>query len=114
MVGGLAADDDEVLVRAELTPDRCGRVLRQAAEVDELALGRDLGESSAISLGDDGELAAVRTGPAPSRGALAGTTAQVGMGLEVVEIDLENAGTLSVHETLVGKLREVEYVRCCT
>lgn len=88
MARRLAADDDEVLVAAQLAPDRVGRVRRQAAEVDELTRRRDLGEAGAVGLGDYDKLAAVGRRPAPRRGALAGLAAEGGMALEVVEVDL--------------------------
>ena len=89
VVAGLAADDDVVLVAADLAPDGGGRVLGQAAEVDERALRGDLGEGGAVGLGDDDELTAFRRCPAPGGGALAGGRAEVGVADEVVEVDLE-------------------------
>ncbi|GJC97587.1 hypothetical protein ColKHC_06413 [Colletotrichum higginsianum] len=88
----LGADGDGVLLLLVdddvLAPDGLGRVLGQAAEVDELAVGGDLGEGGAVGLGDDGELAAVGARPAPGRGPLAGAGPEVGVALEVVEVDL--------------------------
>lgn len=52
------------------------------------ALGADFDESSTISLRDGGELAACVTCPAPGGGAFSSRAAQVGMALEVVEINL--------------------------
>jgi hypothetical protein len=70
--GSFATDDNVVLVAADFAPDRLGGVLRQATEVDEGAVGCDLGKGSTVGLGDDDEFTAVGAGPSPRGGTLAG------------------------------------------
>lgn len=68
--------------------------MRRWAYTHKLALRRDLSESSAISLSNGNELAALLAGPAPGRSALAGGGTQVGVALEVIKVDLGLCQTL--------------------
>lgn len=63
-------------------------VIRRWAYTHKLALGRDLSEGSAISLSNGNELATLLADPAPGRSALASGGAQVGVALEIIEVDL--------------------------
>lgn len=90
VIVGLAPNDDVALVPLDLPPhggQRAG-VLGQAAQVDELALLADLGERRAVLLSDGDELASLAVGPAPGAGAETILAAELGMGLEVVEIQV--------------------------
>lgn len=89
MRAGLTANDNVVLVATDLAPDGRSGELGQAAEVDERAIRCDLGEGSAVGLGDDDELAAVGRRPAPGRRALTRRGAEVGVADKVVEVNLD-------------------------
>jgi len=89
MTHSLAANDDIVLVRPNLTPYGEDRLLREAAQVDELTLRGDLAECCPICLADGNKFASVIRDPAPGGGALAGEAAKVGVALEVEEINLK-------------------------
>lgn len=65
MADGLGADDHVVLVGADLAPLGGHRVLRQATQVDELAVGVDLREGGALVLANSHKFAAVIGGPTP-------------------------------------------------
>jgi hypothetical protein len=93
----LRADQHPVLVRADFLPQRprpVGRVAGQVANNEELALGKDFDQGSAVKLADGNELAArFRISPAPGRRAsLSGTvvtgTAELGVVDEVVQVDV--------------------------
>lgn len=63
----LAADNDVVLVRANLTPLARSDTgcLRKTPEVSELASRGDFSKSSTVTLRNDGEFSAVVTDPSP-------------------------------------------------
>lgn len=63
-------------------------VVKQWVGTHKLALRGDLGESSAISLSNSNKLAALLASPAPCGGSLASGGTQVGVALEVIEVDL--------------------------
>lgn len=90
MVDGLGSDDDVVLVAPDLAPDSGldADRLRKTSEVDELALLVDLGKGGTIGLCNHNKLAAVTAYPPPGRRPLTGGAAEVGVGDEVVEVDL--------------------------
>jgi hypothetical protein len=94
VVGSLTANDNVVLIATDLTPDRVGGVGGQTAKVDETASRGDLGERSAVGLGDDDELATSVADPAPRGRALTSAAAKVGMADKVVEVDLQHHGQL--------------------
>lgn len=115
MVERLAADNDVVLEHTDLTPDSGSSAssLGQTAEVSELAALDDLSEGRAISLSDDGELAAVLRGPTPRGGALAGAGAERGVRQEVVQVHVvaaeeEVALVAEGHRLAVAALGEVQ------
>lgn len=62
---GLAANHHVVLVAADLAPDAGDRVLRQPAQVRELAFGRDFGKGRPVGLPDGEEFASAGGRPAP-------------------------------------------------
>ena len=99
VVDGFGADKDVALVALDFSPER-GRgrgVLRETAEIDELALLGDLGKGGAVFLSDGDELTALGRSPAPGTGALAGTGTELGVRLEVVQVEVVAAeGVLGV------------------
>ena len=81
----LRADDDQVAECPDLSPPRADRVvLRESAEVDQLALRGDLGEGCSIVLADCNELAPVLGCPSPRRRSEALRASQVCMGNKVI------------------------------
>lgn len=85
----LGPDHDVALVALDLAPQRRLRigVLRQPPQVDQLALGADLGERRAVLLRDGDELAPLGARPPPGPGALAHGAAEVEVRLEVVQVE---------------------------
>lgn len=107
MALGLRTNDNVVLVSADFAPDDRGRVLGKTAEVDELALGRDLGEGSTVTLANGNELTTVVRSPAPRGGALTTVAAEVGMAQEVNEVEAVAAeGVVGI--TLNGNSKAID------
>lgn len=92
VVGGLAADDDVVLVALDLAPQRRlrRRPLRQPAQVHELAGAADFGKGGAVALRNRYKLAALVAGPSPAAGALSDRASKVKVALKVIKVNLFN------------------------
>lgn len=89
VLDGLGADNDQVAEGPDFPPPRAdGVVLREAAEVDQLALRGYLGEGGPVVLADGDELAPVLGRPSPRGGPEALGASEVCMGEEVVQVDL--------------------------
>ena len=73
----------------DLSPVGTDRVeLGKTTKVDQLALGTDLRKCSAVVLAYGDEFAAAIVCPAPARGSASVIAAQIGVGKEVVQVDL--------------------------
>lgn len=90
MSDSLAANQYVALVAFDLSPHRRRslRVLRKAAHVGQLALFRNLGECSAIFLGYGNEFSPAGTRPAPGACASPGRAPELGMSLEIKQIQV--------------------------
>jgi hypothetical protein len=88
---GLAADNDEALVAADLAPDGRAAVLRQAAKIRQPTIRGDLDKCGAVRLRNDAKLTAVVAGPSPGRGTLASAASEVSMAAEVVKVNLKRS-----------------------
>ena len=88
MVASLGPDDHVVLVRANLSPLRKDRLLRQTTQVDELPVLVDLCKSSSICLSDCNKLATIARYPAPRGRSFTSKGAQISVTFEVVVVNL--------------------------
>ena len=89
MVDGLGTDDSIVTEDSDLPPVGADWVvLRKATKVDHLAFRTNLSERSAIILADGDEFTATVGGPAPARGSTSVVAAKIGVGKEVVKVDV--------------------------
>jgi hypothetical protein len=89
MVDGFGADDSIVTEDSDLSPVGAnGIVLRKTTKVDQLALGADFCERSAVVLANGDELATTVGGPSPARGSTSVVAAKIGVGKEVIKVDV--------------------------
>lgn len=89
VLDGLGANDEEVIDDTDLTPVGAKTaILGETSDVAKLALAGDLGKGGTVVLTDGDELTAVGRGPAPRRGASSAPAAQVGVGEEVVQVNV--------------------------
>jgi hypothetical protein len=89
MVDGFGTDDSIVTENSDLPPvGTNGVVLRKTAKVDHLALRADLCKRSSVVLPDRNKFATTVGGPAPARGSTSIVAAKIGVGKEVIEIDV--------------------------
>jgi hypothetical protein len=89
VVDGFGTDDSIVTEDSDLSPvGTNGVVLRKTAKVDHLALRTDLGERCAVVLTDRDEFTTAIGGPAPARGSTSVVAAKIGVGKEVVKVDV--------------------------
>lgn len=89
VLDSLGADDDQVTEGPNFSPSGAdGVVLGEPTEVDQLALGGDLGEGCSVVLADSNELAPILGRPTPRGGPKALGASEICMGKEVVQIDL--------------------------
>jgi hypothetical protein len=80
MVDGFGADDSMVTEDSDLSPVGAnGIVLRKTTKVDQLALGADFCERSAVVLANGDELATTVGGPSPARGSTSVFAAKIGV-----------------------------------
>jgi hypothetical protein len=89
MVDGFGTDDSIVTEDSDLPPvGTNGVVLRKTTKVDHLALRADLGERCAVVLPDRDKFTTTVGGPTPARGSTSEVAAEIGVGKEVVEVDV--------------------------
>ena len=89
IVDGFRTDDSIVTEDSDLSPvGPNGVILRKTTKVDHLALRADLRERSAIVLANGDELTTTVGGPAPARRSTSEVAAKIGVGKEVVKVDV--------------------------
>jgi hypothetical protein len=87
VANGLGADDNVVVQDTDLAPAGADGVLgREAAEVLDLALLRDLDEGGSAELANDTELTSVLGSPTPGRGSTTLGTTDISVVREIVEV----------------------------
>jgi hypothetical protein len=89
VLDGLGAHDEQVADHADFTPIGADLVvLRKPAEVDQLALARDLSKGGAIVLAKGNNLSTILGRPAPRRRAASAPAAELSVREEVVQVNL--------------------------
>jgi hypothetical protein len=89
MVDGFRTDDSIVTEDSDLSPVGAnGVVLRKTTKVNHLALRADLRERSAIVLANRNKFTTTVGGPAPARRPTSEVAAKIGVGKEVIKVDV--------------------------